>query len=194
MPRRANIRPDEHGRERLVDAGRALFGEQGYDATSIAEIGARAGIAKSVLYHHFGSKAGLYRAVVEEDARAIVEAVAAAVPPPGAPPPRLRPGVDAYLRFLAEHPDTWRLMTRDPPRDPELRRVHESVAGEVGASLRGLLAQPEKARGKPHLVELTALAVRVYATWWRDHPEVRREDVVEAIGDVAAAAAKRIGG
>jgi AcrR family transcriptional regulator len=192
VPRRAKIRPDEHGRARLIEAGRALFGEQGYDATSIAEIGARAGIAKSVLYHHFGSKAGLYRAVVEQDAQAIVEAVAAAVPPPGAPPPRLRPGVDAYLRFLSEHPDTWRLITRDPPRDPALRRVHETVAGAVGSSLRTLLAQREKARAKPHLVELTALAVRVYATWWREHPEVRRADVVEAIGDVAAASARRL--
>jgi AcrR family transcriptional regulator len=194
MPRKAKIRPDEHGRERLVEAGRALFGEQGYDATSIAEIGTQAGIAKSVLYHYFGSKAGLYRAVVEHDAEAIVAAVAAAVPPPGDPPPRLRPGVDAYLRFLSDHPDTWRLMTRDPPRDPELRRAHEAVTEDVGAALRGLLAQPEKAEAKPHLVELVALAVRVYASWWHDHRDVPRADVVEAIGDLAASAARRIGG
>ena len=194
MPRRANIRPDEPGRERLVDAARALFGEQGYDATSIAEIGERAGIAKSVLYHHFGSKAALYRAVIEQDGRALVGAVAAAVPPPGDPPPRLRPGIDAYLRFLSDHPDTWRLTIRDPPRDPALRRAHESVAADVGATLRGLLAQPEKAKAKPRNVELVALAVRVYASWWHEHRDVPRKEVVDAIGDLAAAAARRISG
>jgi AcrR family transcriptional regulator len=195
MPRRAKIRPDEPGQEKLLDAARALFGEQGYDATSIAEIGVRAGIAKSVLYHHFGSKAALYQAVIEEDGRALVDAVAAAVPPAGTKAtPRLRPGLDAYLAFLSENPDAWRLMTRDPPRDPELRRIHESVAKDVGGALRALLAEPGKAKGKPHLVELSALAVRVYASWWRDHPEVPRAEVVAAIADVATAGAKRIGG
>jgi AcrR family transcriptional regulator len=192
LPRRAKIRPDEPGREKLLAAGRALFGTQGFDATTIADIGARAGIAKSVLYHYFGSKAGLYRAVLEDDGQALVRAVASAVPPPGRPNPRLRPGVDAYLRFLAEHPDTWRFMTRDPPNDPALRRLHERVSEEVGATLRGLLAHPRKATARPELVELVALAVRTYATWWRDHPEVPRSEIVEAIGDLAAAGARRI--
>jgi AcrR family transcriptional regulator len=194
MPRKAKIRPDEPGHEKLLDAARALFGEQGYDATSIAEIGLRAGIAKSVLYHHFGSKAALYRAVIEHDGDALVAAVAAAVPPPGAQGARLRPGIDAYLRHLSEHTDVWRLVTRDAPRDPELRRVHEGVGREVGAALRGLLAHPAKAKHKPRHVELVALAIRVYAAWWYDHPDVPRADIVAAIGDVAAAGARRVRG
>jgi AcrR family transcriptional regulator len=192
VPRRAKIRPDEPGREKIFDAGRAVFGEQGFDGTSIAEIGARAGIAKSVLYHYFGSKAGLYQAIVEHDGEALVEAVAAAVPPPGEPGPRLRPGVDAFLRFLSEHPDTWRLMTRDPPADPKLRGLHDRADQAVSSTLRGLLAHPEKAKGKPDLVDLVALAVRTFASWWRSHPEIPREEVVGAIGDLAAAGARRI--
>ena len=194
MPRRALIRPDEPGHEKLLDAARELFGEQGYDATSIAEIGLRAGIAKSVLYHHFGSKAALYQAVIEADGSALVEAVAAAVPPPGGAGARLRPGVDAYLRFLSEHPATWRLVLRDPPRDRELQRAHEAVARDVSAALRDLLADPGKAKAKPQLVDLVALAVRVYAAWWHDHRRVPRKHVVEAIGDVAVAGARRLGG
>src|SRR5436190_19970491 len=109
MPRRAKIRPDEPGREKVLVAGLELFGERGYDATSIAEIGLRAGIAKSVLYHYFGSKAGLYEEVAVAQTRELVATVAAAVPDdPDAP--RLRPGVDAYLAFLAERPPTWRLL------------------------------------------------------------------------------------
>jgi AcrR family transcriptional regulator len=193
MPRRALIRPDEPGHEKLLEAARELFGEQGYDATSIAEIGVRAGIAKSVLYHHFGSKAALYRAVVEADGKALVDAVAVAVPPPGDAGARLRPGIDAYLRFLSDHPATWRLMLRDPPRDPALRRAHDAIGREVGATLRGLLTHQRKAKGKPELVDLVALAVRVYAAWWHDHRDVPREHVVDAIGDVAAAGARRHG-
>src|SRR3954452_10991299 len=194
MPRRAKVRPDEPGREKLLEAGRELFGRQGYDATSVAEIGARAQIAKSVLYHYFGSKAALYRAVIQADGKALVDAVATAVPPAGDPGERLRPGIDAYLRFLAEHPDTWRLMTRDPPTDRAVRRSHERVAEKVTEALRSLLAHPGKSKGKPYLVELVALSVRTYAEWWQRNPRVPREEIVEAIGDLAAAGARRISG
>src|SRR3954453_19517894 len=118
MPRRAKIRPDEPGREKLLDAGRELFGAKGYEATSIADIGRQAAIAKSVLYHYFGSKAGLYEELVRHDAHAIVAAVAEAGPPPRGAGPRLPPGLDALLQFLSEHPDTWRLWTREPPSEP----------------------------------------------------------------------------
>ncbi|HKG36795.1 MAG TPA: TetR/AcrR family transcriptional regulator [Solirubrobacterales bacterium] len=192
MPRRAKIRPDEPGRERILDAARAQFGERGYDATSIAEIGAGAGISKSVLYHYFGSKAGLYRALLEHDSQELIEAVAAVVPPPDADAPRLRPGVDAFLKFLSEHPGTWKLMTRDPPADPALRDLHRKIDRSVASTLRHLLADPGKRESRPELVDLIAMAVRTYASWWQLHREVPREQVVAAIGDLAAAAGRRI--
>jgi AcrR family transcriptional regulator len=193
VPRKANIRPDESGREKILDAARAMFGDRGFDGTSIAEIGAGAGISKSVLYHYFGSKAGLYQALLEHDAQALVERVAAAVPPRDMAAPRLRPGVDAFLKFLSEHPDTWKLMTRDPPADPQLRELHRRIDGSVAATLRSLLAAPDKRTARPDLVDLVALAVRTYASWWQGHPEVAREQVVDAIADLAAAAAHHIG-
>jgi hypothetical protein len=130
--------------------------------------------------------------VIATDGEALVEVVASAVPPPGDPAPRLRPGIDAYLQFLAGHPHTWALMVRDPPRDPKLRRAHQRISDRVTAALRGLLAHPKKSREKPFLVDLVALAVTTYATWWQAHPEVPRSEIVEAIGDLAAAGARRI--
>jgi AcrR family transcriptional regulator len=46
-------------REQLLDVGRALFAERGFDGTSIEEISARAGVSKPVVYEHFGGKEGL---------------------------------------------------------------------------------------------------------------------------------------
>jgi AcrR family transcriptional regulator len=193
MPRRAKIRPEEPGREKILDAARESFGERGFDGTSIAEIGRRGGISKSVLYHYFGSKAGLYRALLEHDAQALIDAVGATVPTAdGAQGPRLRPGVDAFLRFLSEHPHTWRLMTHDPPADPDLREFHAQISDSLSGALRAFLAPAEKRVAKPEIVELVALAVRTYAAWWEQHREVPREQVVAAISDIAAAAANRI--
>ncbi|MFL5894628.1 MAG: TetR/AcrR family transcriptional regulator [Thermoleophilaceae bacterium] len=193
MPRKAKLRPDEPGREKILDAARAEFGRRGYDATSIAEIGRAAGISKSVLYHYFGSKAGLYEALLEHDAHALVDAVSAAVPSPEVDGPRLRPGLDAFLGFLEEHADSWRLLTRDAPADAALREVQARVDRSVADALRYLLATREKLETHSSLVDLIAVAVRSYAAWWQSHPEVAREDVVGAIAAFAAVAAREIG-
>jgi AcrR family transcriptional regulator len=192
MPRRAKIRPDEPGREKVLAAAIELFGERGYHATSIADIGERAGISKSVLYHYFGSKAGLYESIAQAEGQALLEHVAAAVPSdPDAP--RLRAGVDAFLAFLAERPAVWRLLVRDPPADPELVALHERVVREREEALGHLLASPSKRTRKAIHVALVATAIRAFAAWWYEHREVPREEVVDAVMDVAAAAARRIG-
>jgi AcrR family transcriptional regulator len=191
VPRRAKIRPDEPGREKVLDAGLELFGERGYHATSIAEIGERAGIAKSVLYHYFDSKAALYEAILEAQTNELLERVAAAVPgDPGAP--RLRAGIDAYLRFLAERPPAWRLLVRDPPADPALIEVHERLARQRTAGLATLLAPAGKrAKAAPH-VELVGTAIRAFAAWWYEHRDVPQEQIAEAIHDVARAGARHL--
>lgn len=53
-------------RERLLEAGLALFGEKGYEATSIDEIAVRAGTATGSFYQHFRSKRQLLLALMDE--------------------------------------------------------------------------------------------------------------------------------
>ena len=52
------------GRESLLQAAAQLFAEVGYDAVTTRQILERAGVEAPSLYHHFGSKLGLYRAVL----------------------------------------------------------------------------------------------------------------------------------
>jgi len=193
VPRRAKIRPDEPGRARVLEAGLEVFGERGYDAASIAEIGERAAISKSVLYHYFDSKARLYEAVLEAETGALLERVAAAVPvDPEAP--RLRAGVDAYLGFLAQRPAAWRLFLRGAPADPNLAAVYERFVDELAAGLTTLMATPGKRRRARRHVDLVATGIRAFATWWYEHPDVPRKAVTEAILDFASAGTKHISG
>ncbi|HTZ44539.1 MAG TPA: TetR/AcrR family transcriptional regulator [Jatrophihabitans sp.] len=75
-------------RSRIVAAAVALFAEQGYDATSVNQVVARAGVAKGALYHHFESKDDLlyevYRELVERQLAGLTEILAARNPPPQA--------------------------------------------------------------------------------------------------------------
>jgi AcrR family transcriptional regulator len=55
------------GREKLLDAAATLFAQSGYDGVTTRQILERAGVEAPSLYHHFGSKLGLYRAVLTEN-------------------------------------------------------------------------------------------------------------------------------
>lgn len=52
-------------RATIIDAGRELFLDQGYGATSVPEVAARAGVAVQTVYFVFGTKRGLLKAVVD---------------------------------------------------------------------------------------------------------------------------------
>lgn len=53
-------------RDRIIDAGLDLLAEGGYAALSIGNVTKRAEVSAASLYHHFGDKAGLCAALVEE--------------------------------------------------------------------------------------------------------------------------------
>lgn len=191
MPRRAKLRPDEPGKEKILEAGLELFAERGFHATSIAEIGERAGIAKSVLYHYFRSKAGLYEAIIESETQDLIAQVAEGLPTdPTAP--RLRAGVDAYLRFISARPAAWRLLVRDPPADPALIDVHRRLGAERQKALSALIAAPGKQTIAAPQVELVATAIRTFAAWWYEHREIPQERIAQAIMDVAHAGAHHL--
>jgi AcrR family transcriptional regulator len=56
----------EATRERILAAARELFGERGYEQTSVEAVLEACGVARGALYHHFPSKTALYDAVLEE--------------------------------------------------------------------------------------------------------------------------------
>ena len=65
LPDRRIVRGEQRRREILRTAVE-VFGEQGFRGSSLREIAARVGISEAGLLHHFGSKAGLLTATLEE--------------------------------------------------------------------------------------------------------------------------------
>ncbi|MDT9686049.1 TetR/AcrR family transcriptional regulator [Streptomyces sp. TRM76323] len=85
-------------RRAMVDAAIALFARNGVRGTGVAAVAERAGVTPSALIHHFGSKDGLLRAVLEEADRRALERLSAA---PEARP-TVRQAFDWFVRD-AEH-------------------------------------------------------------------------------------------
>ncbi|VWX57780.1 conserved hypothetical protein [Burkholderiales bacterium 8X] len=52
-------------REMIIEGALAEFSTKGFDGARIDEIALRAGVNKNLLYHHFGSKDGLFTALLE---------------------------------------------------------------------------------------------------------------------------------
>ncbi len=55
----------EDTRGQIVDAARAEFGAQGYDATSMRAVARRAGVDPALVHHYFDGKAALFAAVMD---------------------------------------------------------------------------------------------------------------------------------
>ena len=74
--------PDARGR--LLKAALELYGERGYERTTVAEIAARAGLTERTFFRHFADKREVLFAGAETLTELIAESVAAA--PAGLPP------------------------------------------------------------------------------------------------------------
>jgi AcrR family transcriptional regulator len=97
----------------IVRAARAEFASRGFAGAGVDRLARRARVNKAMVYYHFKSKLGLYRAVLAEDFQALSSAAAAAVAP--APPGFAQ--IDAYLqallRIVAERPHLVPIMLRE---------------------------------------------------------------------------------
>ncbi|HEV7980498.1 TetR/AcrR family transcriptional regulator [Amycolatopsis sp.] len=66
-------------KSRLMAAARELFSTRGYAAVPADEIVRAAGVTRGALYHHYGDKQGLFRAVFEQVERELTQEVEAAM-------------------------------------------------------------------------------------------------------------------
>jgi AcrR family transcriptional regulator len=102
-------------RERLVQAARRLFGERGYEATSIQLVLTGAGVARGALYHHFASKEALFDAVLEQIVAEVADQAADAARAAGDDPvENLRAASNTWLE-VALDPAIQRITLLDAP-------------------------------------------------------------------------------
>src|SRR6187455_1473539 len=121
-------------REQLLDVGRSLFAQKGFDATSVEEIAAKAGVSKPIVYEHFGGKEGLYAVIVDREIEQIVNRIVGAITA-GSPRERLEQATMAYLAYVSECPDGFAILLRDAPiskRPGEMPSLMYDLADRVG--------------------------------------------------------------
>jgi AcrR family transcriptional regulator len=126
-----------HKRRRMMDAVAELTAEQGYEATKIADIVRRAGVARKTLYDNFDGKEDLFLSSVgttlTEMRAAVEEACAAADSFAG----QVMAGLEALLDFIADHPAAARMcMLEAISATPNSARLYDSGMRDFVALLR----------------------------------------------------------
>jgi len=96
--------------DRILQKALELFASKGYDATSVREICEAAGITKPTLYHFYGSKEGVYRAIVDGTLDAFRATMVASVEGPGDPTERLKRVARLHLTRVRENDQLFRFI------------------------------------------------------------------------------------
>lgn len=92
-------------RGRLLEAMAQCVAEQGYAATTVAQVIARAGVSRKTFYEHFADKRACFLAAWEVGNEILLAQVLAAGEEADGWRARLRAGADAFLEVLAAEPD-----------------------------------------------------------------------------------------
>jgi AcrR family transcriptional regulator len=126
-------------RGRLLAAAVKQFSERSYDVVAVADITGAADTAHGSLFHHFGSKRGIYLATMEEIAAQLRARRSQNRDAPGVG--RLRAEFEAHFGAIAEHPGLFvSLMRGGIGADPEAQAIFERdrwhaieiMAGQLG--------------------------------------------------------------
>jgi AcrR family transcriptional regulator len=111
---RTQAERSEATRAALIAAARALFAERGYAGVGTEEIVKRAGVTRGALYHHFGGKRELLRAVYEQMETEFMERLAAAAQPDAGAVQTMLAGAEMFLDHCLE-PEVQRIVLLDAP-------------------------------------------------------------------------------
>ncbi len=99
-------------RAKILAAADDLFATRGYDAVSMRDVAAGAGVAKAAVFYYFDGKDALYAAVLDGYYRAHEAALTDALAREGDLRDRLHAVVDAYVDFAADNVRYARMVQR----------------------------------------------------------------------------------
>ncbi|MCF8032330.1 MAG: TetR/AcrR family transcriptional regulator [Desulfarculaceae bacterium] len=109
-----------------------LFSSKGYQATSVRDIAAAMDMTVSNIYHYFGSKEGLLRAVLEHYSKVLLDQLRDAVSQDLEPVERFRLLLSTHLRVAGTRPRENKIFLLDDERlSPEGREDSRAVQREV---------------------------------------------------------------
>jgi AcrR family transcriptional regulator len=174
-------------REQLLDIGRRLFAERGFEGTAIEEIAAQAGVSKPVVYEHFGGKEGLYAVVVDREVERLLTMATAIL---GGANTRedFEVAAVALLRYIEDNSDGFRILVRDSPSPGA--GTYGSLLSDLARQVEYILGDFFRERGydpklAPMYAQMLVGMVAVTGQWWLDARKPKVEVVAAHLINLA---------
>src|SRR6202451_619073 len=157
-------------REQLLNIGRRLFAERGFEGTSIEEIAAQAGVSKPVVYEHFGGKEGLYAVVVDREVERLTTTTAMLFEGTHTRA-KFETAAVSLLRYIDENADGFRILVRDSSPGAG-GGTYGTLLADIAGQVEYIMADFLKSRGRdpklaPMYSQMMVGMVAFTGQWWR---------------------------
>jgi AcrR family transcriptional regulator len=186
----ARLRPEDR-REQLLAAGTDLVGARSFDAVSMEDVAAAAGVSRALVFHYFPSRAAFRVAIAERASHDLLEAVR---PDPALPPlEQLRAGVRTYLEYVEARPGAYLSLVRGAVAgDQDLRAVADRARHDLADLVLEGIGLPDRQR--PPLLHLAVrgwlASVEEMVVLWLTGGAGAREELIEvAVASLLGSAA-----
>lgn len=184
-------------RQTILDGAERLIAEQGYDATSTAQIAAAAGVPKTLVFHYFATKRRVLDAVLAE--RVATRTLDDVSPETSA---AVRPGdtaaalvhLDETIRArLAAAPAGTQILLRESATQPAARRLFVSLCARIDTLVRATIDASLLGRAVPE-DRLLAASQAFSAVLFRNLALERLTGAREEVAEVARLCARALHG
>jgi AcrR family transcriptional regulator len=132
----------------LVTAARELFAADGYAATSLDAVVAKAGVTKGALYHHYAGKRELFAAVFAAEQERILARIASAAGDVEDPWEAFEAGCVAFVEACQE-PGVQRIFLLDAPVALGWETIRRIESGSMTMMVAGIERAAEAGRISP---------------------------------------------
>lgn len=163
--------------EQILEAAAEVFGTAGYAGTSVADVAARAGISKPLVYNYFGSKEGLFEACLRRNGELLLGEMERIARGDAVGIERGLLTLAGLFQILEPRPWAWRLVV-DPtiPKDGPIDELVRGYLARITALNEEGVGEMLRLAGDTDPGDVSALAavwhsiVDALVGWWLDHP------------------------
>jgi AcrR family transcriptional regulator len=169
-------------RERqLLDLAEEQLAEHGYDGLSIEEIARLAGVSRPIVYAHFKDKESLYLACLRRAREELEQMILEATTGARGAREMVELGTNAYFEFVERRGQRWAVLfggaELSGPGAREITRLRFATVVQIAQLIAVIAPHADEQTREAYAHAISGSAEQV-AKWWRENPDLTREEVV----------------